>query len=231
MIVDGTSVKVGDKIYELILLYIPEKDTVIGVGVNLEGLICAQPKQEAKAESQAKSELKSEPEAEVQAKPKPKPKQFITLYEQERKRLRRLRHFPEVNVSLHFKDWGKKGEVLGSYETGPQDNLVEFSGGFDTLTELGEGMLTSSDVNYIEDGTVINTNTIWDSNVCLLGYVFVDNAMLVIKPGVTIWIESGFTPTLGGIRVRNNGCIIANGTPSNEINGLQSMRDKLLRDN
>jgi hypothetical protein len=67
----------------------------------------------------------------------------------------------------------------------------------------------------IPDGTVINTNTIWDSNVYLWGYVYVDNAMLIIKPGVTVKICTG--GFFGGIVVRNNGCIIANGTPGNEI--------------
>lgn len=40
MVVDGNSVKAGDKIYELVLFYIPETDKVMAVGLNLESLKC-----------------------------------------------------------------------------------------------------------------------------------------------------------------------------------------------
>ncbi|MBN1392317.1 MAG: hypothetical protein JW947_05880 [Sedimentisphaerales bacterium] len=65
----------------------------------------------------------------------------------------------------------------------------------------------------IPNGTVINTNTVWETDVNLLGAVYVEEAMLVIKPGVTIRCAL----FAKGIVVRNNGCIIANGTPDDRI--------------
>ena len=38
MIINGISIGAGDKIYELVLFHIPEKDTVIAFGINLEAL-------------------------------------------------------------------------------------------------------------------------------------------------------------------------------------------------
>jgi hypothetical protein len=116
MIIDGTSVKAGDTIYELVLFYISETDTVMAIGVNLEILSYtpSEPESKPAPEPQPVPELKLEPKAEAQAEPvpaiepspKPQPKPFQPLSDQEHKRLKRLRHFPEVSESVSLKDWG-----------------------------------------------------------------------------------------------------------------------------
>jgi len=78
--------------------------------------------------------------------------------------------------------------------------------------------LSVQDENYtpieIPDGTVINTNTVWDCDVHLLGPVYVENATLIIKPGVKVWLSyDGW----GSIVVRNNGVIKAKGAPGQQI--------------
>lgn len=60
--------------------------------------------------------------------------------------------------------------------------------------------------------SVINVNTIWSQDVHLNGKVYVENAVLIIMPGVSVW-----NSYYGGIIVRNNGVIKAKGTPDNWI--------------
>lgn len=60
--------------------------------------------------------------------------------------------------------------------------------------------------------TVINSNTVWDEDVHLNGRVYVDSAMLVISPGVTVYNDPN-----SGIIVRNNGVLIAKGLADNPI--------------
>ncbi len=55
----------------------------------------------------------------------------------------------------------------------------------------------------------INTNTVWDQDVHVDGRVTVEDAMLRILPGVTVSFASGTK----WIKARNNGLIIAEGTP------------------
>jgi len=64
----------------------------------------------------------------------------------------------------------------------------------------------------IPGDTVINTNTVWDEDVHLNGKVYVDNAMLVIMPGVEVSNDPN-----SGIVVQNNGVITAKGLPNNTI--------------
>ncbi len=64
----------------------------------------------------------------------------------------------------------------------------------------------------IPGDTVINTNAVWDEDVHLDGKVYVDNAMLVIMPGVEVRNDPN-----GGIIVQNNGVITAKGLPTNPI--------------
>ncbi|MDD5327753.1 MAG: right-handed parallel beta-helix repeat-containing protein [Phycisphaerae bacterium] len=64
----------------------------------------------------------------------------------------------------------------------------------------------------IPAGAVINTNTVWDCDVHLNGKVYVEGAMLIIKPDVTVR-----NCAYGGIIVRNAGVINAVGTPDSMV--------------
>ncbi len=104
--------------------------------------------------------------------------------------------------------------LLRSAEAG----RMEMSG---SSTEFSAGLM---DMDLCEQylcipaDTVITENTVWDSNIIiLLGAVEVNNATLIIKPGVDIVIPVGYE---GGILVRNNGCLIADGA---------STPDKMIR--
>lgn len=208
----------------------------MAVGVNLEGLRYA-PEAEAEAELQQAVEpvielkpgLAAEAQPEtvpaIEPAPEPQPKPVLPLHRREAKRTNALRYCPKAAESSTFgdwdyKDWETKREKLsaigdraisglGEEKADGGDSLTGFSAGFD--------MLTTGDANYIEisPGTIINTNTIWDSNVLLLGCVEVNNAMLIIKPGVEVKISPYYED--GSIIVRNNGCLIANGTPDRMI--------------
>jgi hypothetical protein len=256
MVIDGTSVKGGDTIHELILCYDPETDTVVAVGLNLEVLSEMPPEQEptpapepqielnlqaepelrtqpqAEAEVQQVLEIKPESKAEIRHKPLPMTemgtKTSLPLSKQKPQKISRMKHLPEVSGSLSLEDWKEKKEEALAAAQYSFDSSMESSGGFDGFptsscttglrragTTGGFEMLTMDDENYteVEAGAVITENTIWDYNYLLLGGVEVNNATLIIKPGVKIRIVDG----KDGIIVRNNGCIIANGTPDSNI--------------
>ena len=89
--------------------------------------------------------------------------------------------------------------------------------GEQTLESTAEGgsMGTRGDplgISEIPGDTVINANTVWDEDVHLNGKVYVDNAMLVIMPGVEVRNDPN-----GGIIVQNNGVITAKGLPNDAI--------------
>jgi len=270
MVIDGTSVKEGDTIYELSLFYISETDTVISCGLNLEILSCILPepepepepqpepnlqpepelqlepqpqpepvlepqpvpelKPESKAEARSESEPAPEPQPVPELKPEPKvetqpelgpvaesqPKAFLPFSKQKIKRLNKLKNYSKVTESLipkdwGFKDWGMKREILFTKE----NTVLSPFGRNETIDGADSPTEFSADTDFIEiPAGSITENTIWDSNVVLLGCVEVNNAMLIIKPGVEVRITDGED---GGIIVRNNGCIIANGTPDNMI--------------
>lgn len=81
---------------------------------------------------------------------------------------------------------------------------------FPQRTAADEG---ASGIIEIPADTVINTNTVWDQDVHLQGAVYVENAMLVLKPGIEVWNS----PEFGRIIVRNSGIIKATGTPDERI--------------
>jgi hypothetical protein len=305
MNIDGVSVKAGETIYELYLIYTPETDIVTGIGLNLEMLKSTEaeagtgmaPEQQVVAESvpEPEPEVNSEPSEEPAAEVKPatETKPVLPLSEQETEKLSAVRYYPKAPNDLTFEDLvyqgcktaseqplfeqyslrstmlsagqsaplrgyaaaGRDGEIrtinpAGALTTAiskTPTGLREFSAISDasipqipliaqpnslvlpssslmgyTGTESGQGGMETLDVNdpnliVIPDGTVINTNTIWDCNVYLEGYVYVENAMLVIKPGVTVWLKCHSNAweilIAGGIIVRNNGVIKAKGVP------------------
>ncbi len=243
MVIDGTSVKEGDMIYDLFLVYISETDTVISCGVNLETIISSQLVPEPEPEPQPEPEPELQPETQSQSEPAPEPqpvpelnpepelaevtaeprsasalkappyfgaesergtrsRKFRTLTRQAIEKMSKLEYFPEASSPASPYTTGA-GEASG--EGGDEE------GGMGMFTMMGEG---GGDYVNIPAGP-LTENTIWDSNVVLLGCVEVNNVMLVIKPGVEVRITNGEE---GGIIVRNNGCLIANGTPDEMIN-------------
>jgi hypothetical protein len=65
----------------------------------------------------------------------------------------------------------------------------------------------------IDANTVITQNTVWNQDVILNGTVYVEGCQLAIMPGVSVYNNGGS----GGIVVRNNGVLIANGTNEHRV--------------
>ena len=82
------------------------------------------------------------------------------------------------------------------------------------ITQETSSAMSQSTYSFAEIpfDTVINSNTIWEEEIHLNGRVYVDGAMLVIKPGTVISNDPN-----SGIVVRNGGVIIADGLSDSSI--------------
>ncbi len=84
----------------------------------------------------------------------------------------------------------------------------EVTSTLETAEKISVKNTSSASIEIVGDIT-INTNTVWDQDVHIDGRVTVENAMLCILPEVTVSFAGG----ANWIKVRNNGLIIAEGTP------------------
>ncbi|MFA5251408.1 MAG: NosD domain-containing protein [Phycisphaerae bacterium] len=226
MVIDGVSVKAGDTIYELVLFYFSETDTVtaFGFGMNLTSLNYVPPEPEPTpelnlqpeiqigpaSELQPALELNSEstadsinsPQAEVYSEPEqaaePQPKAFSPPSKQWPQRIDKLKNFPGVSNSLSFENWNPDANS----STEPPSYRTELQ---DDLTEFYvEKSGAGANLIRVDDGTVITGIVTWDSDVYILGEVTVAPGAKLIAKGRIIWF-SYFG--CGHIVVEPGGCV------------------------